>query len=137
MTPSPPFDLLTHLRDTLADLDGIVTCRIGLEPNITPDQYPLIRIVPSRLAPVADVGQRVRIDLIVYFGLPTQETADGLEAVYENLLRMETEIREAVLFATVRAAGGRRLRVRAVETLFDEDRLPHYKLMASRFEVEG
>ncbi|MDG4549964.1 MAG: hypothetical protein P9F19_11090 [Candidatus Contendobacter sp.] len=139
MPPLTAAELLIHLRDTLADLDGVASCKIGLEANITPDQYPLIRLVPARLRPAVGLGYRQTLDLTIYFGDALLEAADGLEAVYERLLGMEEAIRAAVLTVAPATAttAGQRLRVRAVETLFDEDRLPHYKLMASRFEVEG
>ena len=58
----------------------------------------------------------------------------------DSLWRMMEEYPlDAVLFAVVRAgqAEGAYLRTRFVDTVTDEDRLPHYKLFASRFEVEG
>jgi hypothetical protein len=134
-----PWDLLTQLKTTLAAVPGVASCQIGLEANITPADYPLIRIVPTRLRPHDDVGDRVLLELTVYFGDALLEAADGLETVYAGLLAREEVIRQAVLFGAARAAWaeGQRMTARAVDTLFDEDRLPHYKMMASRFEVEG
>jgi hypothetical protein len=135
-----PQEILTQLETTLATTPGMVTCKIGLEQNITPDQYPLIRIVPTRMRPQDDVGDKVLLEVTVYFGAALLEVdAGGLEAVYAGLLALEMTIREAVLFGAVRAAwaAGNRMQVKFVDVLFDEDRLPHYKMMASRFEVEG
>lgn len=134
-----PWDLLTQLKTTLAAVPGVASCQIGLEANITPADYPLIRLVPTRLRPQDDVGDRVLLELTVYFGDALLEAADGLETVYEGLLAREEAIRQAVLFGAARAAWttGQRMTARFIDTLFDEDRLPHYKMMASRFEVEG
>jgi len=134
-----PWEILIQLKTTLAALPEIQSCRIGLEANITPDDYPLIRLVPTRLTPKDDVGDRPVLELTVYFGVALLEAADGLETVYAGLLAREAAIREAVLFGAAKAAWqvGERIAARFVDTLFDEDRLPHYKLMASRFEVEG
>jgi hypothetical protein len=134
-----PWAMLDHLKTALATVSGVASCQIGLEANITPADYPLVRIVPTRMRPNDDVGDRALLEVTVYFGDALLESADGLETVYEGLFALESQIRQAVLFGAVRAAwaGGARMAARYVETLFDEDRLPHYKMMASRFEVEG
>ncbi len=134
-----PWEILTQIKETLATIPGMTTCKIGLEQNITPDQYPLIRLVPTRMTPKDDVGDRALLELTVYFGDALLESADGLETVYEGLFALEALIREAVLFTTKRTAweGGQRLTARFIDVLFDSDQLPHYKMMASRFEVEG
>jgi hypothetical protein len=130
------WEILAQIKGTLALVDGIATCAIGLEANITPSDYPLIRIVPTRLIPKDEVGNRALIELTLYFGDALLESADGLEAVYQRLLALESEIGLEVLFGAA-WVDGHRLSARFIDTLFDEDRLPHYKMMASRFEVEG
>lgn len=134
-----PWELLTRLKTTLATLPSIATCQIGLEANITPSDYPLIRIVPTRLTPKDEVGDQAVLAVTVYFGDALLESADGLETVYAGLFTLEAAIREAVLFTAARDAwqAGSRLTARFIDTITDEDRLPHYKMMASRFEVEG
>lgn len=138
MTPN---EMLVQVRDTLQEALGEETsCRIGLEANITAASYPLARLVPTRLLPPQEVGgRRRRMQLTVYFGTRLLESADGLEAVYEALLTMDATIRDALTLTAVQTAraAGRYLRAVYVDTITDEDRLPHYKLMASRFEVEG
>ena len=67
-------------------------------------------------------------------GAPLQ-AFDGLEAVYAELFRLETAIRDAVMFAAMAVAPG--LRVEYTDTITDEDRLTVYKLFASRYQVEG
>ena len=42
---------LEAARDALALIAGVASCKIGLEANISPADYPLIRVVPSRLTP--------------------------------------------------------------------------------------
>ena len=134
-----PWEILTQIKATLATVSGVATCKIGLEANITPADYPLIRMVPTRMRPQDEVGDRALLELTVYFGDALLEAADGLETVYAGLFALEAQIREAVLFTAQRAAweNGQRLTARFIDVLFDEDRLPHYKLMAARFEVEG
>ena len=134
-----PWEILTQIKETLTTVPTVASCHIGLEANINPADYPLIRIVPTRLVPLDDVGDRALLELTVYFGDALLEAADGLETVYARLFALEAQIREAVLFTAQRTAwaSGQRLTARYVDTLFDEDRLPHYKMMASRFEVEG
>ena len=65
--------------------------------------------------------------------------ADGLPAVYAELFRLDAAICEALLvtaIATNRATGGS-LQIAYRDTVMDEDRLPHYPLIAARFEVVG
>lgn len=134
-----PFAQLTLIKTTLAAVPGAVSCKIGLEAAITPDDYPLIRIVPVRLLP-QDVGQaRRQMELLIYFGAPTLEASDGLEAVYSTLLTMEAAIKERMTLTVVKTARdtGEHLKTQYIETVTDEDRLPHYKLFAMRWRVEG
>jgi len=75
--------------------------------------------------------------LTVYCGAQLLEAKDGLVAVYTELFRLDAAIREALLvtaIATNRTAGGS-LQIAYRDTVMDEDRLPHYKLIAARFEV--
>ena len=44
--------MLESLRDALAGVPGVQSCKVGLEDNITPDDYPIIRIVPSQASAV-------------------------------------------------------------------------------------
>lgn len=118
--------LLESLRDSLAALPGVASCRIGLEANISPADYPLIRVVPSRLVDGVAISRR-RAECLIYFGVDTSEAEGGLEAVYAALFALETEIR-----AVINQAGGL-----CRETITDEDRLETYKVMAVRCEVEG
>lgn len=134
-----PWEILTQIKATLATIPNIASCKIGLEANITPSDYPLIRIVPTRLAPEDEVGNSATLAMTVYFGDALLESADSLETVYAGLFMLEALIREAILFTAKREAWlvGNRMTARYVDTLFDEDRLPHYKMMASRFQITG
>ena len=119
--------LLESLRDALATLPGVASCKVGLESNISPADYPLIRLVPSRTFDGRALNHR-RVDLLIYFGMDVNEAEGGLEAVYSALFDMETAILaslEAFPYAIYK------------ETITDEDRLETYKLMAVRCEVEG
>jgi hypothetical protein len=131
------YSLLTRLQTALAAIPNVATCKIGLEATITPDDYPLIRIVPTRLR-LTDNAQRI-IDVTVYYGAALLSATDGLPAVYADLLAWETAIVEAVLFTVNRTsqAEGVYFQTRFIDTITDEDRLPHYKIFASRFEIEG
>lgn len=117
-------DVLEALRVRFAALPGVASARIGLEPNISPADYPLVRIVPDRITPAA-YGKR-EAECSIFFGVPIA-TSEGLDAVYTALFALESAI-----IAAVRAHGGRYL-----ETITDSDRLDTYKMMAVRCRVEG
>lgn len=111
-----------------------ITCKIGLEENISPDDYPIVRIVPSRIVEGAAYAHR-RAEVLIYFGMPIQPFDDNpdvagrvrLEKLYAAMFTLESAIREKLA-----SVGGKYL-----ETITDEDRLDTYKLMAVRCEVDG
>jgi hypothetical protein len=117
--------VLEGLRDSLATIQGVASCKIGLEKNISPADYPLIRVVPSR---INQEGMDTRkVDCMIYFGMAISEAETGLEAVYSALFEMETAINSKL------PGVGAMYR----ETIADEDRLDTYKVMAIRCEVVG
>jgi hypothetical protein len=120
---------LTALRDKLALVTGVATCKVGMESNMTPADYPMVRIVPSVIRDAPIIGQR-RCDVLVYFGQPIHEFTGGLESLYTSLFALET----ALLDAAQATAG---VYVEYVETVMDEDRVDAYKLCALRLVVQG
>ena len=116
---------LEGLRDALADIAGVASCKIGLEKNISPADYPLIRLVPSRLTPGNPYSRRT-IETLIYFSVNISEAeSGGLEGVYEAVFDLEESIRDVL-----KAEGGRYL-----ETITDRDELDTYKIMTVRCEV--
>lgn len=101
------------------------SCKIGLEANLGPGDYPMIRIVPARIIPGRPYHGR-ECETLIYFGAPFANS-EGMEVVYEKLFDLEAEI------LAVLRAGGHRYR----ETITDEDRLDAYKLMAIRVDIVG
>lgn len=114
---------LEAARDSLATITGVASCKVGLEANISPADYPLIRLVPSRLTPGRPYTART-IETLVYFGAATTKS-EGLESVYGDLFELETAI-----LAKLQTLGGRYR-----ETLTDSDELDAYKLMVIRCEL--
>jgi hypothetical protein len=121
--------VLEALRDKLALVSGVATCKIGMEANMTPDAYPMVRIVPSTVTYADVIGKR-RCNVLVYFGQAIHEFTGGLESLYDNLFTMETALLEA-------AQSTPDVYVEYVETVLDEDRLAAYKLMGLRLMIEG
>ena len=117
------FAALEALRDALKVIAGVSSSKIGIEANISPADYPMIRLVPVRIEPGAPYNQRTS-EVVIYFGANIVES-EGLELVYETLLEMESEI-----IKVVKAQDGR-----YIETVTDEDRLDTYKLMFVRCEI--
>jgi len=118
---------LEAMRAALESVTGVKTCKIGIEPNMTPDDYPIIRLVPSRLYPLEVSGRR-RVEVMVYYGAP-MHSFDGMAALYGELLRLE-----AAIIGVIEAGAWVGLHK---DTITDEDRLQTYKLFMSRFEVMG
>ena len=65
---------LEAARDAMALIAGVASCKIGLESNISPADYPLIRVVPSRLTPGKPYGNRTMIETLIYFGAQTAKS---------------------------------------------------------------
>ena len=120
-------DILDDLATRLSAVTGCNTCKIGLEPNMTPDDYPIIRLVPSRLEPIE--ASRRKVQVMVYYGSPIH-AFEGMDALYSSLLTMEREIVGMMV-------AGDGYRIKHVYTITDEDRLSTYKLFMSLFEVQG
>lgn len=116
---------LEAARDALAVISGVASCKIGIEANISPADYPMIRLVPVRLTPGRPYHDRT-CEVLIYFGARIA-ASEGLEAVYEALFDLEAEILTVV----------KTLEGRYRETITDEDRLDTYKLMAARVDLVG
>lgn len=114
---------LEALRDALRAVPGVASSKIGLEANISPIDYPMVRLVPTRFVPGKPFGIR-SAETLIYFG-SALTNSQGLEAVYTELFELEASI-----LWVLQDAG-----VKYVETITDEDRLDAYKLMTVRCEV--
>ena len=124
------FAVLEAVRDALALVPGVRTARIGMESTLSPADYPIVRLVPSKLSEsLPRLGVR-KVEALVYFGVAVHEFEGGLEALYGQLLGMESTLLAAM--RTVSSA-----EVRHLETILDEDRVDAYKLMALRVVLEG
>ncbi len=120
--------ILEAIKTCLLPIPGVVSCKIGIENAISPDDYPMIRIVPTRALHGAALPRK-KVEVLIYFGVPLNEAeAGGLEAVYAALCSLETAIITAL-------ESGREFTATWQDTVTDEDRLEAYKLFASRFEV--
>lgn len=115
--------VLEAARDSLACIPGVKSCAIGIERNISPADYPMIRLVPVRITLGAPYNKRTS-ETLIYFGMNKAES-EGLEAVYSALFELESQI-----IAKVKELDGR-----VIETITDEDRLDTYKLMTIRAEL--
>ena len=119
------FTVLETLRDALAAIEGVTSCKIGIEKNLSPACYPMIRLVPTRFLPGKPYNMRTS-EIDVYFGWNVAES-EGLECVYSNLLALEAE-----MIKVIKAQGGV-----YVQTVTDEDRLDTYKLMVIKMTIEA
>lgn len=120
---------LAALRDALADIEGVKTCKVGIESGMSPADYPMIRVVPIRITPGKPYNHRTA-EVRIYFGMDLGETEGdgtncGLEYVYRSLDTLEGSI-----ITTIKAEGGR-----YIDTVTDEDRLDTFKVMVVRCEI--
>ena len=114
---------LEAVRNALAAIPGVASCKVGLEANIGPADYPMIRVVPARIIAGRPYNAR-ECETLIYFGAPIANS-EGMELVYTQLFQLE-----AGILSVLRAQGARYR-----ETITDEDRLDAYKLMAIRVDI--
>lgn len=123
------YTALSNIKTALSGVAGVNTCKIGIENSLSPDDYPIIRIVPQRIEP-GNVIARNKYTVHIYFGLPISESDGGLEAVYAALSGLADNIRIAMETAQDFGALWQ-------ETILDDDRVDKYKLGMARFLVEA
>lgn len=120
-------EALSSMKAKLATVAGIKTVKIGIEANMSPADYPMIRVVPNRLLPGDPSHFRV-CEVLVYFGLPILEAKDGLEAVLTQLMALEEQIVEVLLV-------GSGYKCQFLETQTSAGVVEHYELAVSRFKI--
>lgn len=119
---------LEQARDALAGIAGVTTCKVGREANISPNSYPMIRIVPIRALSGKGYAGRT-VESWIFFGAALTN-ADGLEAVYTAMSALEASIIDVL--STIE---GRYIETLNDQDQLDQDQLEPYKLMAIRCEL--
>ena len=114
---------LEHAKAALSAIVGLVSCEIGRKEDVSPNDYPMIQIVPTRVTPGAAYAGRT-IAVWIYFGVPI-EKVDELENVYEGLSDLEAQILD--ILGTIQG--------QYRETITDQDFFETYKLAAIRAEL--
>lgn len=125
------YPLLAAVRDALAAVDGVKTCRIGMEAGITPADYPLVRLVPITLEDGVSRAAVNQVEAWVYFGVASHEFEDGLEALYAKLSAVWVQLMDAMRQASAVHS------VEHLQTVFDEDRVEAFKLLAIKVRITG
>lgn len=115
-------------------IDGIQSVDVGIEDDISPADFPLIRIEPEKYDPGRPYTHRTGTFNVV-FGVPIAASenrtsdASGLRTVYEQLHTLE-----AAIINTIRAD----LDGRYLTTVFFDRRVRvPFKLLAVRCELKG
>lgn len=129
MSSDTIFPLLAQARDRLTAVDGVASCKIGREHAISPADYPLVRLVLSRIADAENLSDSAA-EVQVFFGVPIHESADGLEAVYAASLDMRARLLDALQSADTFTCMHH-------ETIADEDKVEAFKMYSMRVTIEG
>lgn len=119
-------DVLTEMVAALSACGVVENVALGVEPNITGNDFPLIRVVPVKVAPRKGSGTR-SMEATVYFG-DKLAAYKGAGTIYGQMATME----DAIITALRSGAGWK---ADHIETLFDDDCIPGVKLAAARFDV--
>lgn len=111
----------------LQAIGSIKTVKIGLEPTLNPDDYPIIRIIPESLARTGDYFGR-ETTCRIYFAEPLQ-VYDGLIEIYDSLLQLNDQIIQILeASATTYSAAW-------TDTIMDSDQIQDYKVAMATFTV--
>ncbi len=131
------YKLLKQIKERLTNLDGIKTLKIGIEPNISPSDYPIIRIVVNRNT-IADDFDKWANDIYfsVYFGAKIDEKK-GLESIYEYLYTLEATIKERLHNHQIKGELNSDCLIRFENTQSDNDTLKNFKILVSEFKIES
>ena len=123
------YEVLLAIKAELENIANIKTCKIGLEDDISPNDYPLIRIVAASNDGLNYLHEKFTVK--IYYGFDLNEY-DGMEIIYEKLYALEKDIRDAI---APELTGEYVCKWK--NTISDEDRLEGYKVLCSVFEVDS
>lgn len=127
------YDTLKEVKKLLESVKNVKTLKIGIEPNISPSDYPIIRIVSTRNELNNDDLWSYDIYFNVYFGAKLDEKI-GLEKIYQALYTMEKDIKEALHNVQI-PKGDENGLIRFVDTQSDNDELKNFKILCSGFKI--
>jgi hypothetical protein len=100
-----------------------------MEQTINATDYPMVRIVPSLIKSDHSKPRRQSMDIIVYYGDILHEfEGEGIQEQYAYFFATDASIRSVITPGVGWCAEW-------VDTTFDEDRLPGYKLFAARYII--
>ena len=139
-------DALAWLRDALAGIADVQTCRIGFEPDVLPDAYPIARVVPltvSRMPQSQAVQVMRQVEVIVYLGVashdfeqPASETDNtGTEGLWRRLFDLESAVLAAI--PKTGAYSARWIETVTDETMPEAERNPAFRMIGMRMVVMG
>jgi len=120
-------EILETIKTERTGIPDIKTIGIGLEPNLTPDDYPSIRIGPNTSWSKDYQHEYHTISLYIAFNLRDKI---GFSAIYTKLYEIEAEIRRRI----TPAIGN--YMVYHVDTTNDDDKIQGYKVLICRVKVE-
>ena len=121
------YEALTLLNQKLSTITTVNSCKIGLEDDIAPADYPIIRIVAGRSTGLEAMQEKHEVK--IYFGFDLNEF-DGLDVIYEKLYVLEKEIKDLIV------PDMNPYLCRWISTISDEDRLQGFKILCMIVEME-
>jgi len=113
------------LKNLLSSIAGVQTCDVDLEPNISANDFPLIRIVAGR----SQRGDgKITHSITIYAGVDIKKHSGG-EAAYVALYGMEEAIRMKIPKTDENKI------YNWTETISDEATLGSFRVLAIRYAV--
>ncbi|MDA3046702.1 hypothetical protein OFO10_05975 [Campylobacter sp. VBCF_06 NA8] len=126
------YGAIVKIKEKLEGIEGIKTLKIGIEPNISPSDYPIIRIVINKNDLTQSNGWENDIYFSVYFGAKIDEKV-GLENIYKYLYDLEREIKNRLHNHQLENS----CLIRFERTQSDNDTLKNFKILCSDFKINA
>jgi len=118
---SAAYDYLVTLRDALSVIDGVKSCKIGIERGIGSKDAPFVRVVPVSVSPDGN-SSKMRVQVVFGF--------DSKNRDYEELHRQYFDMADSIIdIAHENYAEWQ-------QTVTDEDTVQNLKTAVIEFMVE-
>lgn len=124
------YEIYSEVLESLKGIE-VKSSKLGIEANISPSEYPIIRVVPT-LSKLDELnGHSKTLYFSVFVGDKLTQNK-GLSFMYEKLYAYENEIIKALHNKVLKDNS----LVRYKETKDDEDELLNFKVLKLSFEVK-
>ena len=123
-------DACMIVKNELVNISGINTVQVGIEAQMKPSDYPIIRIVPTKEFPAEYSSIKDGVDFMIVLGIINKTPLNDYEVTYREL----SGYADSVKGALQNSVNGN---FRWKDTIHDNDEFQSYKRLIMNFEYRG